>query len=512
MKLTRKTKEYPAGTRTERLADFFVGLVSPRRRYLRGHFRRMERDPDYQDQVLTLMRARGYRNSGVGKTQTSWLGGNGSADQEIINDLPGLASKSREINRDDPLGSGIQHSFMTNVVGTGMRPQARTDNPERNREIERLFNAKKNKIFLGDDLTFNEGQRMIFMKALEDGNIFIKKTLKNGKQWFEVFEMDRLGTPSDAENKDRITNGIEKDAAGVRVAYWVSDSNKAGLLSSTKNYTRVPADQIVHLRFGVSRPGQTMGVPQCHAILQDLRDLDLLLIASLKRVQVAACLSVFLKSAQSTTEIMETTAEEYGYRMDQTLEPGMIFKLYPDEEVQTLIPNFPTPEFEPFIIMLARRIGAALGVAWQIVLKDFGKSNYSSARTDLLESRQTFVTLQQWFVEKLLNWIWAETLRFESGMTISEEELLMVNWIPNGWQWVDPKKEADAMEVKLRAGLTTRRDECAAQGKDWEEVQDQLLLEELREQEKRISKGLPPKQAAETENIIEVEEDDEEKE
>jgi len=197
--------------------------------------------------------------------------------------------------------------------------------------------------------------------------------------------------------------------------------------------------------------------------------------------------------------------------MDQTLEPGMIFKLYPDEDVQTLVPNFPTPEFEPFIIMLARRIGAALGVAWQIVLKDFGKSNYSSARTDLLESRQTFVTLQQWFVEKLLNWIWAEALRFESGMTISEDELKMVHWIPNGWQWVDPKKEADAMEVKLRAGLTTRRDECAAQGKDWEEVQDQLLLEEKTEMDKRKAMGLPDAKPVEENNTVESEDDDEEK-
>jgi len=510
MKLTRKTKGYPAGTRTERLADFFVGIVSPRRRYLRGHFRRMDRDADYRDTVFAAMHARGYRNSGTSSTQTSWLGGNGSADQEIIHDLPGLSSKSRELNRDDPLGSGIQHSFMTNVVGTGMRPQARTEIPDRNREIEKLFNSIKDRLFLGDDLTFGEAQRMIFVKALEDGNILVKKTLKKGKQFFEVFEIDRLGTPDDVPNKDRITNGIEKDEAGIRVAYWVSKTNKS-LLMKAKDFTRVPVDQIVHLRFGVTRPGQTMGVPQCHAILQDLRDLDLLIIASLKRVQVAACLAVFLKSTGSANEIMETTAEQYGYKMDQTLEPGMIFKLYPDEDVQTLVPNFPTPEFEPFIIMLARRIGAALGVAWQIVLKDFGKSNYSSARTDLLESRQTFVTLQQWFVEKLLNWIWAEALRFESGMTISEDELKMVHWIPNGWQWVDPKKEADAMEVKLRAGLTTRRDECAAQGKDWEEVQDQLLLEEKTEMDKRKAMGLPDAKPVEENNTVESEDDDEEK-
>ena len=490
MKLTRKTKEYPAGTRSERLADFLVGLVSPRRRYLRGHFRRMENDADYREQVETLLRARGYRSAKSG-SNTGWMGGDGTADSEILHDLSSLANKSRELNRDDPIGSGLQHSFLTNVIGTGMRAQARTDNPEINKKIEQVWRQISKKLFAADDLTFSEAQQMIFMKALEDGNIFVKDTVQGGKQWFEIFEMDRLGTPNGVKN---VTNGIEKDADGKRVAYWISKTNRAGL--SRDDYNRVPADQITHLRFGVTRPGQTMGVPQCHAILQDLRDLDLLIIASLKRVQVAACLSVFLKSPRATADFLDVTAEEYGYKMDDTIEPGMMFKLYPEEEVQTLIPNFPTPEFEPFIIMLARRIGAALGVTWQIVLKDFGKANYSSARTDLLESRQTFVTLQRWFNEKLLDWIWEKALTYQilrGNLDVSIDDIERVHWIPNGWQWVDPLKEANATQVKLLAGLTTRRDECASLGKDWEEVQDQLLAEEKREMDRRAELGLPEK-------------------
>lgn len=234
-----------------------------------------------------------------------------------------------------------------------------------------------------------------------------------------------------------------------------------------------------------------------HAVMQDLRDLDLLMLACLKRTQIAACLSVFIKSENNASLLLEATAQKYGYVLDQQIEPGMIFKLSPGEEISTLVPNFPVPELESFVIMLARRIGTALGVSWQVVLKDFAKSNYSSARTDLLEARQVYHVIQRWFIEKYLSWEWERVmqdalLRGDSRLNgVTQDDLKAITWITPGWQWVDPQREANATKIKLETRITTLRDVCAATGQDWEEIQDQLLREELREKKRREELGIP---------------------
>ncbi len=54
-----------------------------------------------------------------------------------------------------------------------------------------------------------------------------------------------------------------------------------------------------------------------------------------------------------------------------------------------------------------------------------------------------------------------------------------VRWIPQGWKWVDPLKEVKASQVAMEIGISSLADECASQGKDWEEVVDQLKREKV---------------------------------
>ena len=366
-----------------KLGDMAAGIRGAKYAHRRVHWRLMETDADYRSQFLALMNARGYRSASSSKTNTSWLGGGRTADSEIVNDLDSLCSHSRELNRDDPIASGLQKTFVTNIIGTGIRPQSQVEDAEKAKLIERVFADRKDHLARAEELTYSEMQSLVMDKALEDGNILIKKAKRKASEplWFEFIEVDRLGTPSGKKN---CVHGVQKDDIGVRTGYWVTKNGNAQISLGEDQYTFINSDVATHMRLDISRPGQTMGVPLYHAIQQDLRDLDLLLIAALKRVQIAACLSVFIKSPGDIEDIMDVTSQKYGYQLDQTIEPGMMFKLQPDEEVQTLIPNFPVPEFVPFVVTLARRIGSALGVCWQTVLHDFSSSTYSSARTDLL--------------------------------------------------------------------------------------------------------------------------------
>ncbi len=57
------------------------------------------------------------------------------------------------------------------------------------------------------------------------------------------------------------------------------------------------------------------------------------------------------------------------------------------------------------------------------------------------------------------------------------------SWIFDGAGWLDPVREAQAAELRISSAISTLRDECAEQGKDWEEVLEQRAAEQNRMKE-----------------------------
>jgi len=55
-----------------------------------------------------------------------------------------------------------------------------------------------------------------------------------------------------------------------------------------------------------------------------------------------------------------------------------------------------------------------------------------------------------------------------------------VKWIPQGWQWVDPKKEFDAMVTAIRAGLLSRSEAISAFGYDAEDIDREIAADNAR--------------------------------
>lgn len=501
--------------RVRDVADWVVGLVSARAGARRSHFRRMERDFEYRESFFAAMRSRGYRAARRKSGNTPWMGSDMSADGELLADLPVLRAHQRELERDDPIASGLARSFRNDVVGDELRAQCVTKDPELNQAVEVYWNARKDRLFPALGLNFGAVQRLLYATAHRDGGVLIKRSYVDGELVLEAIELDRLGpltgggsthgqAPEDPDGW--ITDGVEKNRHGHVVAYWVSEAHPRDVVPRGQKtlerwkYVRVPAEACIHYRRNVDRPGQTFGVPDFYAIEQDLKDIDLLMVAALKRSQIAACLAAFIQSDQSVDDLFQVTARRYGYELDQQIEPGMLFSLYPGETVQTLVPNFPTPELVPFIITLCRRVGVAVGVSWEIVLGGFGEANYSSARSVILDARKTYGVDRHDFVEQVLDplWRWVmEDAILRGAVDLSAEDIDLIEWQHQGYAWIDPKNESMAVEIDLRVGVRTLREVLRERGTaDWRDHIDQRLEEEAYEAKVRAKLGLPAKAAA----------------
>ncbi len=472
-----------------KLADGVVGLFSPRRAALR----KVWRDPETQRIYSAMLRARSYR--AASSSPQKWLQ-NESAPDSDASDLAAMRKRSAELERDDSIACGLVKTFTDNVIGSrGLEPQVRTQDRTLNDAIESVWHERAGQLHPVDQLTYGQAQRLKFRRALVDGDVLVVASSDPGEPIsFEIVEAPRIQTPAGKINDPSIVSGVERDARKRPIAYHVGDYG--GEYGGGGKPVRVEAER-AHMLRHVLRSGQSRGVSYFHAVLQDIRDLDLLLVASLKRTQIAACLALFIESELPITDLTEATEQTYGYKLDQAIEPGMIFKLFPGEKVSSLLPNFPVPELVPFTVAIARRIGVALGVSWQTLLRDFSQSNYSSARTTLLDDRRTFQALQEWFIP-LLDWEWAQVmadarLRGDPRLAnVDDAAIRSVRWVAQGWQWVDPQKEALAIQLELQLGTTTLRDVCQSMGKDWEQITSQRVEEAALLKQMRLEAGLKP--------------------
>lgn len=469
-------------------------------RAIRRH--RYQNDEDYREAFDLFARSRGYTAAASNLGLTSWNTSMvpRSADSETLHDVKKLRERSREAKRNDAVAAGLLRNFENDVVGIGITPQSTADGRE---EIEARFAAQSDYLAPAENVSWGDFQRLLYAKMLEDGEVFVHRYYAPDGTKFEVVEAERVDTPYDAPlaKGHEIRSGVERDPSGRVVAYYVAIRHPGDSVLpyvkgeeiprvvplTMEHYRRVPASEVHHLKLA-DRPGQTRGIPFLTPCLQNLRDLDLLLEATLKRAQVANCLAAFITSESDAGGLFDVTAEDFGYVLEDRIQPAMMMRLFPGEKVETLVPNSNFGDLEVFVVLLARRIGSALGVSWQLVLKDFSTANYSSARTDLLEARKVFRAHQQKLIA-CLRWVWRSVLEFDvvrGDLRVSPDDLLAVNFVPPGWEWVDPEKEVKAAQLELEIGLTTLRDLAASRGRDWED----LLKQQAAEKDMRESLGL----------------------
>jgi len=510
--------------------DNFISIISPRWA-LRRRLARTALDYAFTS----------YRGAEKDRTKGEWLPGSGSADEDLLNELPILRERSRDLNRNDPHAAGLTESIIANVIERGIRPQSRIDGArlglsdelteELRSQAETIWRRWTPVADAGGRLSFEEIQALVLRQVLESGEaLLLPVRLSDADRPYylalDIIEPDRLATPPSQRQNRSIRSGVEIGGKGEPIAYWIKKTHPGDTRSRgyrQDDYIRIPAKDekgrpnVLHI-YRVLRPGQTRGCPIFAPALAYFKHLDSYLEAELVGARVAACLAAFIKTSEPYgAAVGRATDTDSRDNRVEALEPGMIEYLLPGEEIRTIVPNPPGNTFSPFVERVLRAVGSALGMPYEIVAKDFSRTNYSSARAALLEARRIFKTMQAWIAAKLCQPVWELLLeeaylrdqfleaKLKLRTTVPDfyehrEEYTRARWIAPGWSWVDPTKEVQAARLALLSHLTTLADEAAAQGKDYEEV----LEQQAREQKKIDALGLPhipEKQVRQSEEI-----------
>lgn len=461
----------------------------------------------HEEKARRLERA--YEAARKDRRHARWNPPNRSADLELLADAATIRARARDLVRNNSYAQGIIRARLRNIVGCGIIPQARvSDNSGApvetlNQSIETLWQRWQKRADVSGRLSFYEIQRLALREVDEAGEVLVQFVRSPDRSRpiplaLEMIEADRLADDRmfprgiNARTGNEVRRGLEIDPrTGEPVAYWIYPRHPQDINVLRPIPERIPASNVLHL-FRQERVGQTRGVSIFAPVVRRMRDTEFYLENELTASAVRACFAAAIKTMAGEADggladDADDDATDSDGNTFEYLQPGIVARLLPGEEVQTINPNQSAGSAEPWIQLLVRSMGIGTGLSYERIARDYSRTNFSSNRASDLEDRREFRPEQDWLIGQLCEPVWlrfleaavlAELLPISATELLSDHERVTAHvWQAPGWEWVDPQKEAVASAVALRNNLTTLSDELAKRGKDLREVLEQRQRE-----------------------------------
>jgi lambda family phage portal protein len=447
-----------------------------------------------------------YDATGSGRRAQAWQVGNPGAVAALAFTQDQLRAKSRDLVRRNAWAAAGVEAFVANAIGTGIKPQSMVAASREREAIQALWRQWCEEADAAGLTDFYGLQALACRAMLEGGECLVRLRFRRPQDGLTVALQLQLLEPEhlpgtlnrELPSGNVIRCGIEFDRLGRRVAYHMlrshpGDGGLSGSIapmsgSGGADTVRIPADEVIHL-FRPLRPGQIRGEPWLARALVKLHELDQYDDAELVRKKTAAMFAGFItRLAPEDNLLGEGLADGNGVAL-AGLEPGTLQMLEPGEDIKFSAPADLGNSYAEFMRQQFRAVAAAMGITYEMLTGDLTQVNYSSIRAGLLEFRRRCEAIQHGvIVHQLCRPVWQAWMTQAAlegalkldGYATRPREYQAVKWIPQGWQWVDPKKEFDAMQTAIRAGLLSRSQAISAFGYDGEDIDREIAGDNAR--------------------------------
>lgn len=475
-------------------------------------------------------RARPVRRVAAGHagTMAGWHPPRMPAGQEAY-DRRTLLARAEDLAANDGHAQSLIDTKTLNVVGWGLAPQSRIKAADLGlskeeariitRQQERAFRLWCREAHAAGLAHFFDLQSLAVRESLRCGEyVFLARRLDKtpGRRFsfaLQDVHPERLATPPEMLDAWTMRDGVEIDPdTGAPVRYWFRNPAFA---YEPDSWQAVDARRghvpLVFHGFRYSRSEQWRGEPALAAVVKLFKDkydfLDYEVVAQI----LTASIPIAIQS--SAGAFADGSAVQYGpdgkpievpRRTFQRVNPGQFLYLNEGESAHPLQSNRPGNNFADFFRLILRTIGAAAGVPYEMVLKDFSQTNYSSARAALLEFWRVVTEYRNWFVRQFCDPVWAMVMEeallrgywaIPGCKSVGEAWLKFLAdvdlwtacwWSPPPRGYVDPLKEMQANALGLQIGVLSHSDVIGEQGRDAEEVFEQIA----RDREDLAERGL----------------------
>lgn len=441
-----------------------------------------------------------------------------------------VATSAIDINRTKVVGTGLTLQSAVDRDILGLSPDtARAWQKRTEAEFQLWANKPQNCDAIGMN-TFSGLQQLAVKSWLASGDVFaaVKHIQVSKLQPYSLrlhlIEADRISTPNDYGGKtlygntdgknpdtgNRIYDGVEVDGNGRVVAYYVRSNYPNQITTDKTTWTRVEAfgprtglPNMLQI-MDAERPDQYRGVPYLAKSIEQLLQLRRFTESELTAALIQSFYTAWIKTNSGAEELpfgeigagdiqgvpsadpdrdnISRSENEY------ELGPGVINVLEPDEEIVFGNPNIPSTNFDTFVKVICRSLGAQLGVPYEVLLMEFN-SSYSASRAALLEAWEGFKMRRTWLIDRFCQpvyeiWLSEAIARGRiKAPGFFDDPVIRAAWC--GAKWIgpvqgslDPLKEAKADILLIDEGIKTHAEVTREKtGGDWDDNVAQLALE-----------------------------------
>lgn len=411
-----------------------------------------------------------------------------------------LRGRSRQAGQNNPFARRFVKMVTHNVAGARpfqLRAKVRLGNGSfdrpANQRIEEAYHqwSRVGNCEITGRWSLAQFIRLVLSTWATDGEVLIRR--RKGPEYgpygyqLELVDIDRLDETFNETRADgsAVVMGVELNADARPVAYHLRKRKPASWETNVVyERVRVPADEIWHL-FVPEIAEQARGVPPMYAALLNLVHLGAFEEAAVVAARIGATQMGIITSPDGTPPPLgqnggETTQQDPVINA----EPGTFPVLPRGYTLESWNPKYPDAAIGPFVKALLRGVSVGLDVAYHNLSGDMEGVNYSSARIAELDERDCWETLQDYFIEHLMEPMYAEW-RSMAALTgalpvqyAAQAKYAQVRFQGRRWQWVDPLKETQSGVAAIEARLKSRTQIAAEQGDDFEEVVAELASEQ----------------------------------
>jgi lambda family phage portal protein len=448
------------------------------------------------------VRSAGFFSTDVNRLLSGWDTQSNAIDYYLRQELTELRARSRKMVRANPYGKRFIAMIKSNVVGpNGINIQAQITYKNKldtaaNDAIEKAFDdwAQNHCDYAGKS-TWEDLQNMAIACAAQDGEFFFRK-MWAGKYGYQLkcIDPEMLDIRKNhATDTGEIRLGVEYNAAGKVTFYHFVTPPRASM--SYAGYTggesyAVPASEIIH-GFISEWPDQSRGAPWMHASLERSKHLEKYDEAAIVKARSTAATMAVLRTPSGEEPYTGDEDGGDGVTLDQ-FEAGTI-KDIGNREITSLDSDYPHQMYAAFVKSQLQGIASGLGISYHALANDLEGVNYSSIRAGVLEDREVFKGLQNWFIRCFVrpvyeDWILSALIKqaIKIGNTPlvgTRDAYITAHYQPRRWSWVDPAKDGAANKLAIDERLKSRSQIMREQGDDpesvWREIQrdDELMAQ-----------------------------------
>lgn len=466
-----------------------------------------------------------YPGAEMDRHRQDWLTNICTSTSLLRRSIKTLIARSEYAYRTEPYARRAVDILNTFVVGSGLRPfpmvklnigtPVDSINNKLASDWER-FNDEGMRIG-SQQLTMYEAQGLEFVTTVTCGS-FLRQIIKSRPgSWlpysFNIIKAHRLDFSHDdyydqtgyndliAQGKPITVLGQILNAYSEPSGFWLEGESKPRSSETTSiHYRPLEAEQY-------------LGIPWLTPSLDKIWDTQQLSEDKLIQSRILTQMGVWgkRKDKAAIDSILETDSNG-----DSSVPFDKAMMFYSEEKPEAIqFDDKISESYGPLVRMNLHAIAIGAGFSYQLLSSDLEGANFSGSRTNTIIDSKVFKKLYKSFYKMSCQPAWNKFVEWEvlTGKIpgLSYDQYLrdkwyynQCYWLPEGEQWVDPLKDAQAQKLMYQTGQITLQEICALRGKNYKSVIRQRQSEKKELQKAGLSELLPTFDGAmPVENVIE---------